>query len=249
MRKSVSTASKAFPSTDRPVGRMFDRIATRYDLLNHLLSLGRDIAWRRRTVDCLGVDSAPRVIDLATGTGDLLISLLKRRPNISEAVGLDISANMLDICREKLRRGGLGPRVRLLHEDASATPFPDNTFDAATLAFGIRNIENVARTLGETARILKPGGMLVILEFTLPPNRIVRRCYLAYLRLAVPLIGSLVSGDRKAYRYLNVSIEDFYQPEEFLSLMGEAGFANVSAVPLTLGVASIYRGIKAPTDT
>jgi len=248
MRKGVPTASDISPSTGRSVGQMFDRIAPTYDLLNHLLSLGRDYSWRRRTVGCLDAKRALKVIDLATGTGDLLIALLRQRPNITEAVGLDLSANMLEVCRRKLRRRGLTTRARLLCEDASATSFPENTFDAATMAFGIRNTANVLRTLEEMYRILRPGGTAVVLEFSLPTSRILRRGYLMYLRIAVPLVGSLVSRDDAAYRYLHESIEGFHTQREFLVLMREAGFSNVSTVPLTFRVASIYSGVKALTD-
>ena len=248
MRQGVSTTSNASPATDRPVGPMFDRIATRYDLLNHLLSLGRDVAWRRRAVGYLPTDRPLHVIDLAAGTGDQLIALLRHRPNVAEAVGLDISANMLDVCRKKLRRHGLTKQVRLVCQDAAATSFPDNTFDATTMAFGIRNTADVSRTLREMLRILKPGGIAVMLEFSLPTNRVIQRCYLTYLRFAVPLIGSVVSGHGDAYRYLNDSIEGFYQAQEFLSLMRAAGFASVSATPLTFGVASIYTGLKVSSE-
>jgi demethylmenaquinone methyltransferase/2-methoxy-6-polyprenyl-1,4-benzoquinol methylase len=147
-----------------------------------------------------------------------------------------------------LRKSGRAGPVRLVREDASTTSFPDGTFDAATMAFGIRNTEDVPRTLREMSRILKPGGVAVILEFSLPANRLIRRCYLTYLRRAVPLIGSLLSGDNEAYRYLNESIEGFYHGNEFLSLMRRTGFTNVTAVPLTFGVASIYSGTNRATD-
>lgn len=227
---------------------MFDRIAPTYDLLNHALSWGRDYSWRRKAAGPLDKSRSLKVIDLATGTGDLLIALLRQRPNIAEAVGLDVSANMLGICREKLSRCSLMGRIELLCADASATPFPENAFDAATMAFGIRNTPDVSRTLKEMCRILKPGGIAVILEFSLPRNRVLRCCYLTYLRLMVPLIGSLVSGDKPAYRYLDKSIEHFHGPEEFVALMRGAGFSDVSAVPLTFGVASIYSGSKIRTE-
>jgi demethylmenaquinone methyltransferase/2-methoxy-6-polyprenyl-1,4-benzoquinol methylase len=227
---------------------MFDDIAPTYDLLNHLLSLARDCSWRRRAVGRLDAERSLKVVDLATGTGDLLIAMLRNRPNISEAVGLDLSPNMLEVCRQKLCQRGLTARTRLLCEDVSETSFPENTFDAATMAFGIRNTADVPRTLREMRRILRRGGTALVLEFSLPANPLVRQCYLAYLRVAVPLIGSLVSRNRTAYRYLNQSIEGFHAPQEFLALMREAGFSDVSATPLTLGVASIYSGVKPPTD-
>jgi len=225
---------------------MFDRISPTYDLLNRLLSLGRDRAWRRRTAELLGQGKGLRVADLATGTGDLLIALLQRCPPIAEAVGLDVSERMLGVFRRKLHRNGLADRVKLVQADASATPFPERAFDAVTMAFGIRNTSDVGATLGEIHRILKPGGIVLILEFSLPKNRALRWCHLKYLRLGVPFIGAVVSGDRHAYRYLDESIEAFYPPSDFCALMREAGFAEVSAAPLSWGVASIYRGMKQP---
>ena len=223
---------------------MFDRIAPTYDLLNHLLSAGRDYSWRRQVTGQLRGREAHRVIDLATGTADLLISLLRGCPSIKKVVGLDISERMLAVGREKLRTRGLAERVELVCADASATPFPAGTFDAATMAFGIRNTPNPAMTLGEMHRILKPGGLALILEFSLPAQRIVQWCYLKYLRAVVPWIGAAISGDRDAYRYLDESIEAFYQPEAFAALMRQAGFDAVSVIPLTWGVASIYKGTK-----
>jgi demethylmenaquinone methyltransferase/2-methoxy-6-polyprenyl-1,4-benzoquinol methylase len=223
---------------------MFDRIAGTYDLLNHVLSLGRDRAWRRRVAEQLGDGRGLKVADLATGTGDLLIALLRRHPHALGAVGLDISEQMLSVFRQKLRRIGLTDRVELLCADASATPFAEDSFDAVTMGFGIRNTRDVGATLREVHRILKPGGTALILEFSLPKNRVLRWCHLKYLRLGVPFLGAVVSGDRQAYRYLNESIEAFYPPSEFCNLMGEAGFVQVQATPLTWGVASIYRGSK-----
>jgi len=223
---------------------MFDRIAPTYDFLNHLLSLGRDYAWRRKVAGLVGDGKGLKVADLATGTGDLLIALLRRRSDLVGAAGLDISEPMLSVFREKLRRTGLSDRAELLCADASATPFSDGTFDAVTMGFGIRNTSDVGATLREIHRILKPGGAALILEFSFPKNRVLRWCHLTYLRHGVPLIGAVISGDRQAYRYLNESIEAFHPPSEFCDLMKDAGFARVQATPVTWGVASIYQGQK-----
>ncbi len=223
---------------------MFDRIAPTYDLLNHLLSAGRDSAWRRQVARQLREHRVSDVIDLATGTADLLISLLRGCPTIEKATGLDISERMLALGREKLRTRGLAERVQLVCADAAATSFPNDTSDAATMAFGIRNTPSAEATLAEIHRILKPGGVALILEFSLPAQRVVRWCYLRYLRSVVPWIGRAISGDRDAYRYLDESIEAFYRPEAFTAFMRQAGFHEVSAIPLTFGVASIYKGTK-----
>jgi len=244
MCKDIPTASDAARLAEPSVGRMFDRIAPTYDLLNHLLSLWRDLSWRRKAVQQLDTGRNLKVLDLATGTGDMLITLFRERPDIVEVAGLDISENMLATCREKLRKRGLIDRARLLCADASKMPFADGTFDAATMAFGIRNTADAAATLREIHRVLKPGGTALILEFSLPACPVVRWFYLRYLRLVVPFVGALISGDRHAYRYLDTSIEGFRQPEEFRRLMQEANFREVSAIPLTFGVASIYRGVK-----
>jgi len=244
MRKAALTAHDSWSSGPPSVGPMFDRIAPTYDLLNHLLSLGRDYAWRRRVTQQLRGQEVPHIIDLATGTGDLLISLLRGCPTLLKATGLDISQRMLAVCREKLRTRGLTERVDLVCADASATPFSAGAFDAATMAFGIRNTPSAVATLAEIHRILKPGGVALILEFSLPAQRVVRWCYLKYLRSVVPWLGAAISGDRHAYRYLDESIEAFYRPEAFAALMRETGFCAVSAIPLTWGVASIYKGTK-----
>jgi len=244
MHTDTRSTSEAPGPAESSIGQMFGRIAPTYDFLNHLLSLGRDTPWRRKAARQLPQDRTLKIVDLATGTGDMLISLLRERPNIAEAVGSDISAEMLNACRLKLHKRGLESRVELMCADASGTSFPADTFDAVTMAFGIRNTADASATLRETHRILKPGGLAMILEFSLPACPVMRWFYLRYLRLVVPFIGSLISGDRRAYRYLDQSIESFQQPQQFCSLMQKAGFHDVSAIPLTWGVASIYRGTR-----
>ncbi len=224
---------------------MFDRIAPTYDLLNHLLSFGRDFSWRRKAARCIGAGGPLRVVDLATGTADLLIALLREHPHIVDAVGLDCSEEMLAVGRDKLRKCRLAARARLVPGDATRTTFADESFDVVTMAFGIRNTPDPQATLDEIHRLLAPGGAAVILEFSLPANAVLRWGYLVHLRLVVPLIGALVSGDRQAYRYLNQSIDSFHGPAAFCAMMEQAGFHDVSAQPLTAGVASIYKGSKA----
>jgi demethylmenaquinone methyltransferase / 2-methoxy-6-polyprenyl-1,4-benzoquinol methylase len=224
---------------------MFDRIAPTYDFLNHFLSLGRDRAWRRRAARRVAERGPATVVDLATGTGDLLIALLRECPDVTEAVGLDVSEAMLEIGRQKVARHGSADRVQFVRDDAVQSVLPAGRFDAAMMGFGIRNTPDARATLGEIHRLLKGGGLAMILEFSLPACPVMRGCYLAYLRWVVSVVGAVVSGDKGAYRYLNTSIEAFHRPGDFCSLMEEAGFSEVSALPLTWGVASLYMGTKA----
>lgn len=228
---------------DRLVG-MFGSIAPTYDFLNHLLSFGQDYFWRRKVVACLDAHKNITLADLATGTGDILVSLLRRRTNIARALGLDISGEMLTVCKKKLSRLGLDNRAELIRGDAAHTPFDDNSFDVVTMAFGIRNMPDVPAALTEIRRILRPAGKAVILEFALPPNRIVRSMYLPYLKILLPVIGAAVSGHYQPYRYLSRTIESFYSPFELTRCMIDAGFENVALQPLSLGVAYIYSAAK-----
>ncbi|MFZ2147059.1 MAG: bifunctional demethylmenaquinone methyltransferase/2-methoxy-6-polyprenyl-1,4-benzoquinol methylase UbiE [Sedimentisphaerales bacterium] len=227
--------------------RMFDRIAPRYDLLNHLLSFGQDFFWRRKVAKYLNSsrNGNLEILDLATGTGDLLISLFRENRSIAKAVGLDISANMLAICREKINSHKLTENISLVQADAVRIPFAENSFDVVTIAFGIRNTADTFEALKEMHRVLRPGGMSLILEFSLPKVRIIRGCYLLYLRYLLAMIGCVVSGDDYAYRYLGKTVENFYNTDDFCALMKEAGFLNVQANQLTAGVVCMYRGYKA----
>ena len=227
-----------------PVGQMFDHIAPAYDILNHLLSFGRDFSWRRRLAAAVDKNEKLRFLDLATGTGDVLITLLDRNPNIAEAVGLDISENMLALCHRKIARLKLANRIKLVRADVTASGLDSGSFDVVTMGFGIRNTPDAFKTLTEIHRLLKRGGTALILEFSMPANRIIRSGYLFYLRFFVPLLGNLLSGDNHAYRYLDTSIENFHRTDDFCRLMQKAGFSNVSAKPLTFGVACLYQGTR-----
>jgi demethylmenaquinone methyltransferase/2-methoxy-6-polyprenyl-1,4-benzoquinol methylase len=227
----------------KQVYRMFDRIAGRYDLLNHLLSVGLDGRWRARVRQLLPHEDNLHVLDLACGTGDQLIALTASR-RVARGVGLDLAEQMLDIGREKIDRSGLGQILSLQTGDAENLPFDQSSFDAVTIAFGIRNMIDVQRTLGEMLRVLKSKGRALILEFSLPRRRLVRGPYLFYLRHVLPRLGALISGDNAAYRYLNETIETFPHGEAFCQIMRDTGFTNVTATPLTAGIVSIYRGDK-----
>ena len=223
--------------------RMFDDISPRYDFLNHLLSLGLDISWRRRLATLLPKRKGQRILDVATGTADVLLALIKN-PNVQACFGVDMAEKMLAIARAKVARLGFEDRILLQHGDANQIPFNDNTFDAVTSAFGIRNMADPNQVLGEMRRVLNSGGRALILEFSLPGNKILRAAHLFYLRSVVPAIGGLISGHGAAYRYLNQTIERFSCGAAFCAIMEDAGFQNVSAHPLMGGIATIYCGEK-----
>jgi len=248
-QQALSNSNPANGSPADAVCRMFDSIAPYYVLLNHVLSFGCDFLWRRKLAKAVNNDKQLKVLDLATGTGDLLISLLRRNPNISEAVGLDISENMLAICRDRIAKHKFADRVSLVRSDAADSGLPDESFDVVTMGFGIRNTPDAFKTLCEIHRLLRQGGTVLILEFSLPSNRIIRKGYLLYLRNFVPMLGRLLSGDKNAYRYLNTSIEKFYDMDDFSALMRKAGFMDVSVTPLTFGVACIYKASKILTGS
>lgn len=225
------------------VERMFDSISRHYDLLNHLLSLGTDRTWRRRAVDIIGRHSSPRsILDVATGTGDLAIEALRLSPE--KVTGIDISSRMLEEGRRKIAAMGLEERIELLKRNASATGFGDNTFDAVISAFGVRNFENTLAGLKEMCRVTKPGGIIMVLEFSRPSRFPLKQVYGLYFRHILPRIGRKVSGDPSAYTYLPESVMSFPDNEKFLGLMTAAGFAKVSQKRLTGGIASIYTGYK-----
>ena len=223
---------------------MFDRIAPRYDLLNRLLSARRDVAWRKRLAGHLPPGTDLEVLDLATGTGDVLVSLCGKCGRAGRRVGVDMSSRMLAQGQAKLRTRGLTDRLMLVRGDATHLGIASAQFDAVTMAFGIRNVTDVAAALDEMHRILKPDGRALILEFSLPRCRALRWLYLAYFRHVLPRLGSSISGDPYAYRYLNQTVESFPYGKAFCDLMAAAGFRNVIAHSLTFGIATLYCGDK-----
>lgn len=223
--------------------RMFDEISPRYDLLNRLLSLGLDVLWRKRLAAFLPRHEGQRVLDVATGTADVLLALIKD-PRVQAGFGVDMAERMLDIGRAKVTRLGFESRITLHRGDAGQLPFNDNTFDTVTIAFGIRNMEDHNQVLREMRRVLQPAGTALVLEFSLPENEILRAAHLFYLRAVVPAVGGLISGHGNAYRYLNQTIETFPCGDDFCALMELSGFKNVKARPLMGGIATIYEGEK-----
>jgi demethylmenaquinone methyltransferase/2-methoxy-6-polyprenyl-1,4-benzoquinol methylase len=221
---------------------MFDRIAPRYDLLNRVLSAGTDVRWRRRAVDFLELAPPLRVLDLCTGTADLLVEAVSRDPRNS-GLGVDLAQGMLARGARKLERRGYAARARLAGGDGERLPVPSASFDAALVGFGIRNIGDPRRALGEVHRALRPGGRFVVLEFGVPGG-LLGRVYRIYFTALLPRIGRLVSGDGSAYSYLPASVQAFPSPQAFAALMEQAGFASVRIERLTLGIACLYRGEK-----
>lgn len=224
--------------------KLFDEIAPRYDLLNRILSFGLDLRWRAQLVKFLPQGKDLSLLDVATGTADVLLILQKRCSRIRSARGIDLSENMIAIGRTKIKEKGLESSIALQIGDGQAIPFPDNSFDVVTVAFGIRNMPDVTRVLSEIRRVLRDNGRALVLEFSLPHNPVIRAGHLMYLRYVVPAIGYLFSGHYAAYRYLNKTIESFPYGREFCRMMTENGFAGVKANPLLFGVASIYQGDK-----
>jgi demethylmenaquinone methyltransferase/2-methoxy-6-polyprenyl-1,4-benzoquinol methylase len=226
------------------VWRMFDRIASRYDLLNRLLSFGQDIRWRKKVSQFLANKDNQFILDLATGTGDQLLYLFQNCTKIDRAIGTDLALKMLEIGRAKVKKQKLDEYITLQEGNAEQVDFKDNTFDAVTISFGIRNVVSVSQALSEMNRVLKPSGRVIILEFSIPQNRIMRKFYLLYFRYVLPGLGSVISGDGYAYRYLNETVETFPYGDDFCHLLVKSGFQNVFMCPMTFGIATIYVGEK-----
>ena len=226
---------------------MFDAIADRYDFLNHLLSAGLDKQWRRQAVSELRLTGRETVLDLCTGTADLALAAVTGSLRARRVIGIDFSAAMLDIGRAKIAGGEpAASSVGLIRGDAVNIPLRDGVVDATTLGFGIRNVERPAAACREIARVLRPGGTLVILEFSLPRSRALRNLYLWYFRHVLPRIGRVISKHPSAYNDLPESVEAFPSPEDFSQQLREAGFGTVRAVPLTFGVVYMFVAVKGP---
>lgn len=222
---------------------LFDRIAARYDLLNHLLSCGCDIVWRARLARAIEAREGFRVLDVATGTCDVLAAVRRRYRGRVWTAGIDPAKRMLALGKRKLARDGMDS-ARLVCGDARHLPFPSGAFDAVTVAFGVRNVAEPGEALREMWRVLKVGGRVLILEFSLPRNALLRFLYLVYFRRVLPFVGGIISRDFPAYRYLNLSVERFPTPETFLETMREADFDVPTATRLSGGVAVLYAGAK-----
>jgi demethylmenaquinone methyltransferase / 2-methoxy-6-polyprenyl-1,4-benzoquinol methylase len=229
--------------TPTRIAGMFDAIAPRYDLLNRVLSAGLDQRWRQRVVDAVALVPSAHVLDLCTGTADLAIALAQRHP-AAHVTGVDFSAAMLRLGLGKVRSGSFVDRVRLVRGDAASIPLGSNTCDAATIAFGIRNVAEPERALSELSRVLRPGARLAIVEFGQPRIPGIRTLYSWYFRYLLPAIGRMVSRHDSAYSYLPASVGAFPPPAEFVRTIESHGFVSVRAVPLTFGIVYLYVGTR-----
>jgi demethylmenaquinone methyltransferase/2-methoxy-6-polyprenyl-1,4-benzoquinol methylase len=221
---------------------MFNGIAARYDLLNHLLSGGIDLYWRRRAFRQVRQPMTGRILDLATGTGDFALGSRRLQP--SRIIGVDVALNMLRLGAVKTARVRAGTKPFLLGGDAERLPFVDTSYDLVTVAFGVRNFGSIPVGLAEACRVLRPGGEILVLEFSEPELPLFRQLYRFYFNHILPLVGGIISGNRQAYSYLPKSVVDFPQGDGFLRLLRGAGFVEAEATQLTMGICSIYWGRK-----
>jgi demethylmenaquinone methyltransferase/2-methoxy-6-polyprenyl-1,4-benzoquinol methylase len=221
---------------------MFDAIAGRYDLLNHLLSAGIDRRWRKRAIKGLCLTGRERVLDLCAGTADLAIAAIHAQPPAARVVGVDFAQAMLRVGQEKITRRRLSDRIALVRGDATCVPIADGAVDALTIGFGIRNVENTAAACDEMHRVLAPGGRIAILEFATPSTPVVRTLYLWYFTRVLPLIGRLISRHTAAYGYLPASVGAFASPDQLVTILRQHGFVDVSATRLTFGIVFLYSG-------
>ena len=225
------------------VAHMFDSIAFRYDFLNRFLSAGIDIWWRKKAISQLASIHPKKILDVATGTADVAIMMCKQLDPL-KITGIDISEGMLDLGRKKIEKLGLQDRIQLLQGDSEQIRFEDNSFDAITVAFGVRNFAHLDAGIREMYRVLQPGGKLVVLEFSKPTNPFFKPVYGLYMNHIAPVFGKLFSNNKNAYQYLNDSVQAFAEGQTFLNIMHEAGFTQTYLKTLSLGICTIYCGSK-----
>ena len=242
MKKTVKPYIDSSLSKKEQVAEMFDNIAGKYDFLNHFLSLGVDIFWRKRLVKRLKKQAPKYILDVATGTGDLAIEASRLNP--SQVIGVDISNNMLDVGREKMKKKSLDKLIDMQYGDSENLSFKDNTFDAVTAGFGVRNFENLDKGLSEMCRVMKVGGKLAILEPAEPKIFPFKQLYGLYFKVILPLLGKLFSKDNSAYNYLPESVAAFPSRNAFIQELEKAGFKEPNYKPLTFGIAALYTATK-----
>jgi len=242
MSKSVTPYKDSSLGKKEQVAQMFDAISGNYDGLNRVISFGTDIKWRKKVLAMVSSKKPDTILDIATGTGDLAILMTKTTAN--KIVGLDISAGMLDVGRKKIEHKNLSNRIEMVLGDSENIPFENNSFDAITVAFGVRNFETLEKGLAEILRVLKPNGLFVILETSVPKKFPFKQGYYLYTKNILPLIGKLFSKDNSAYAYLSESASVFPYGEALNNILRKVGFINVVAMPQTFGVATIYSASK-----
>jgi demethylmenaquinone methyltransferase/2-methoxy-6-polyprenyl-1,4-benzoquinol methylase len=242
MSKKITPYKNSNLSKKEQVTQMFDTISKEYDNLNRVISFGIDIKWRKKVVSIVGKQNPDTILDIATGTGDLAINLAKT--NVSKIVGFDISPGMLEIGKQKIAQKKLNNKIEMVLGDSEKMPFTDNSFDAITVAFGVRNFENLEKGLTEILRVLKPNGTFVILETSVPAKTPYKQGYKFYTKRILPLIGKLFSRDKVAYSYLCESASVFPHGEALNNILRKIGFINAEALPQTFGVATIYTASK-----
>ncbi|MFD2825432.1 bifunctional demethylmenaquinone methyltransferase/2-methoxy-6-polyprenyl-1,4-benzoquinol methylase UbiE [Leeuwenhoekiella polynyae] len=242
MSGSVNPYKNSDRSKREQVEQMFDTISGEYDGLNRVISFGIDIKWRKKVVKMVAATQPQRILDVATGTGDLAINLAETKAE--KIIGLDISAGMLNVGKEKISAKNLDQTIEMVQGDSENLPFEDNYFDAITVAFGIRNFETLEKGLAEILRVLKPGGIFVILETSVPTKTPFKQGYGIYTKTLLPLIGRAFSKDREAYAYLSESASVFPYGEKLNNILRKIGFTHVKDHPQTMGVATIYSASK-----
>lgn len=238
MAETVTPYQKPDASKKAQVTEMFDNIAPSYDLLNHALSFGIDILWRRKAIRMLKQYHPRVVVDIATGTGDFAVEAIKLNPD--KIIGIDISAEMLRIGAEKMKKKGLDQRVEMRLGDSESLNLETDSIDAITVGFGVRNFENLRLGMSEILRVLRPGGVAVILEPSYPTRFPLKQLFFVHFRIITPLIGKLISGDNAAYKYLPDSVKAFPNGADFTRICREVGFKKAEYKPLTLGICSMY---------
>jgi len=242
MSKKITPYKDSQLGKKEQVANMFDAISENYDDLNRVISFGIDVKWRKKVIQLIGENNPKKILDIATGTGDLAIMMAKLNPE--EIVGLDISAGMLSVGEEKIAERNLSKLIKMVLGDSEKIPFLDNYFDAITVSFGVRNFENLDKGLKEILRVLKPGGTFVVLETAVPTKTPYKQGYQIHSKFVLPLVGKLFSKDKTAYSYLSESANAFPFGKAFNNILEKNGFSNCEDIPVTFGVASIYKATK-----
>ncbi|MFQ3326229.1 MAG: demethylmenaquinone methyltransferase/2-methoxy-6-polyprenyl-1,4-benzoquinol methylase [Salibacteraceae bacterium] len=234
----VTPYQKTDATKKEQVAEMFDNIAHKYDFLNHILSMGIDILWRKKAIRLLKPYKPKQILDIATGTGDFALEALALNPD--KIIGADISRDMLAVGVEKIKKKGLQDKISFQYGDSENLPFETDSFDAITVSFGVRNFEDLEKGLSDMRRVLKPKGAVAIIEFSKPKSFPIKQLYSFYFKNILPGIGKMISKDARAYTYLPESVEAFPHGDAFVKIMDKVGYTNVKAYPLTFGIASIY---------